>query len=420
MKRYSKILVYLLMVLPTLLMQSCLKDQEDIFDEPAATRLQNYLNEAHNVLKSSEKGWIMEYYPHRNLRYGGNVFILQFDGTQVTVRSEQTGDASKSETSYYKFSGDNGPLLTFDTYNELFHLYATPNGQMYQGYDGDFEFVIDSYNENEVVLHGKRTHNEIHMYRLTEDGEAYLSRVIAKSGELKYAGAKGQIGTSEDVVGLIDIDSRELELNDGTTTVKTSFCYTDRGIRLYKALEMGGTSFSALDYDEETEMYTSTGSDGQTISLKAGYPDGWKSYYDLVGTYTIKGTKINVNVVADEVDKTFILKNMSEDGDIVANYNPFFGSINIPLQPVGSFTGSDGNKYYVSLCGYNDDYVTWSEDVIFKGRNTEDGEGGFSISMRNSEYFSMLLGVFDNEKRSGTSWGGADVEFPNPFVFIRK
>ena len=53
----NKILIYLLMALPTLMLTSCLKDQEDKFSEASGNRMQSYLENAQNVLTSSEKGW---------------------------------------------------------------------------------------------------------------------------------------------------------------------------------------------------------------------------------------------------------------------------------------------------------------------------------------------------------------------------
>lgn len=45
MKLY-KTLLYVLMILPALLLQSCLKDQEDIFDTPSSIRMQEVLDNA--------------------------------------------------------------------------------------------------------------------------------------------------------------------------------------------------------------------------------------------------------------------------------------------------------------------------------------------------------------------------------------
>ena len=62
MKLY-KTLLYVLMILPALLLQSCLKDQEDIFDTPSSIRMQEVLDNAKKVLTSSEEGWAFDYYP---------------------------------------------------------------------------------------------------------------------------------------------------------------------------------------------------------------------------------------------------------------------------------------------------------------------------------------------------------------------
>lgn len=87
MKR-NKVLTYLVLMLPALLFQSCLKDQDDVFDESSAARMENYLNEAQRVLMSSEEGWALDYYPETNRVYGGFTYTLKFGKSEVAVRSE--------------------------------------------------------------------------------------------------------------------------------------------------------------------------------------------------------------------------------------------------------------------------------------------------------------------------------------------
>jgi len=53
----KNIILFLLMALPTLLLTSCLKDQEDLFTESASQRTTTYLAKAKKVLTSSENGW---------------------------------------------------------------------------------------------------------------------------------------------------------------------------------------------------------------------------------------------------------------------------------------------------------------------------------------------------------------------------
>ena len=104
MKLY-KTLLYVLMILPALLLQSCLKDQEDIFDTPSSIRMQELLDNAKKVLTSSEEGWAFDYYPDRNLAYGGYAYTVKFDNQKVTVGSELA--PGTFESSLYKLTNDN-------------------------------------------------------------------------------------------------------------------------------------------------------------------------------------------------------------------------------------------------------------------------------------------------------------------------
>ena len=74
----KNIILFLLMALPTLLLTSCLKDQEDLFTESASQRTTTYLAKAKKVLTSSENGWVLNYYPDREQSYGGTPFTMKF------------------------------------------------------------------------------------------------------------------------------------------------------------------------------------------------------------------------------------------------------------------------------------------------------------------------------------------------------
>ena len=52
------------MLLCALTFQSCLKDDEEVFDKNPSERLQQYISEAKKVLTSAENGWLLEMYPH--------------------------------------------------------------------------------------------------------------------------------------------------------------------------------------------------------------------------------------------------------------------------------------------------------------------------------------------------------------------
>ena len=181
----NNILLFLLMALPTLLLTSCLKDQEDFFPESASERTTNYLNNVKKVLTSSENGWVLNYYPDRDLSYGGYVYTLKFDEDNVEVFSEISSEDVPSIKSSYLLKNEDGPVLTFDTYNKYMHLFATPHGSSgaggYEAYDGDFIFIVMKISEdqNTITLKGNRSGNIMYMQRLTSDetAESYINKI---------------------------------------------------------------------------------------------------------------------------------------------------------------------------------------------------------------------------------------------------
>ena len=65
--RLNKLFIATLLAFSTLAFQSCLKDQEDFFDESSSERMQAVLENTKAVLTSSDNGWIFDYYPDHNL-----------------------------------------------------------------------------------------------------------------------------------------------------------------------------------------------------------------------------------------------------------------------------------------------------------------------------------------------------------------
>jgi len=109
------------------LMTSCLKDQEDTFDKPSAQRAEESIAANYQILAGAEHGWLMQYYPSPYRTYGGyNVFMKFTADGKVTVASD-IDDPEATAESNYKITQSAGVVLSFDTYNEIFHLFSTPD-----------------------------------------------------------------------------------------------------------------------------------------------------------------------------------------------------------------------------------------------------------------------------------------------------
>lgn len=151
--------IYLVVLICSFGLAGCTSETESLFEGTSADRIEKKLEEAKEILVSAPNGWLMEYYPSTLQFYGGyNVLASFTEDGNVTI-SADIADASQKATSFYNLKEQAGPVLTFDTYNEIFHFFAEPNsgiGATGIGMEGDYEFTIMSASKEEIVLKGKK------------------------------------------------------------------------------------------------------------------------------------------------------------------------------------------------------------------------------------------------------------------------
>lgn len=404
MKKHT-ILAVLLLAIPSLLLQSCLKDQEDAFDQPSSIRMQNYLDNTQQTLMSSPNGWLLEYFPDKNQAYGGYTFTLRFTADSVYTNCEL--DPGYDYGSLYRLTSDDGPVLTFDTYNPVLHYFSTPSEDAYEAFGGDFELVIDSVGADVIKLHGKRSLTTMYMYKMTEDANSYLAKVLAMSEGLLFASANGSIGSLA-TEGNVDLDNRQITLTSGELSGSSAYVFTDKGIRMYKPIKLGDVVVTEIGLDTSDFKLVGTAKTGETIDLKLVKPDAWKSFQELVGTYAFNSeTPRDVDVAANPDGVSYTLTGFSEDGPIQATYNKGAGSMNIAAQFCGQWNGYD---LYLCPC----DGSTYSTSGVFKGVNSEK-DGVLSITFTNSDYPTFWIFAF----RGGSNAGYLE-KLASPMVLTRK
>ena len=173
---------------------SCDNEQEDIFDETAAHRLNHALEEYQGYLSSAENGWVMEYFANNN--EAGYPILMKFDAAgSVTMAGKNavaTGGKYMEQKSLYELIADNGPVLTFDTYNNILHAFSNPeddpnteDNEQGLGHEGDFEFVIYEATPDYFHFKGKKYGLDIYMYKLPADmvWEEYYTTIDAIRNE---------------------------------------------------------------------------------------------------------------------------------------------------------------------------------------------------------------------------------------------
>lgn len=288
----KKIFFYIMFAVAGLSLQSCLHDDDEIFDKPAAERINEAVANAKEVLTSSQEGWVMHYYVGREYAYGGLNLAMKFTDGKVQMYNET---AKKSDGSYisavstYKITRDQGPVLAFDTYNDLLHVYGDPAGSGptdVDGWEADYEFVIMNISEdqNTITLQGKKFNNTIVLERLNRPVAEYFDAATKMAESLTNAGilaytvgdkkAKFYPGSSEYSVKYVD-DKGEV------ASLSVPFTSTDKGVLFNEPIELFGDTLKGINAKDTATVndvltantIVASNDDSKTFSLSKDLSD---------------------------------------------------------------------------------------------------------------------------------------------------
>ena len=137
----KKLFAYTLLSLFTLGFSSCLRDDKQLFDSSPATRLDAIITQEKQLLESSPQGWILQYYAGKDYTGAGYTLLMKFENGKVSIMGDN-GDPELIATSDYDIVKDQGPVLTFPTFNAVIHPLASASLGHPEGIQGDYEFVI--------------------------------------------------------------------------------------------------------------------------------------------------------------------------------------------------------------------------------------------------------------------------------------
>lgn len=261
----KKILLYIMVIAGMASLQSCLHDDKVVFSESAAERLEHSTENAKKVLESATNGWAMQYYLGEGYTGAGITYLVKFENGKADVALDQTRDASRISHSSYDVVKDQGPVLTFNTFNELMHAFANP----YQDGTtdgGDFEFTVMSVSNDTIVLKGRTTGNKMQMVRLPESTswDDYISDILTFSSEMFPRYRLMVDGQEQGVVNFYDSD-RRLVYNEGDGSEEYPYCVNPDGVQMPEALVADAHHF----VQKEGEMnMTATDADGKTVTLE--------------------------------------------------------------------------------------------------------------------------------------------------------
>lgn len=255
---------------------ACTSDVDNYFPESAPERATKTVAEVKKILQEAPNGWRMEYYG--DMTYGGYNVLCQFKGDSVQIASEKAGknheaglDASGNlitETSlaHYSVNQSMGVVISFDTFNKLFHYFADPKNEDYgeagTGFGGDFEFRVLKYSPDSIQLQGLKHGDRIMLYPMKADMDwaSYLKEVenvknyMASSSYTLLA----DNDTLAEVTQYGDYHSLIFQYPDSTGEMKAyayPYIITPEGYKFYREIEIGGKKFTnfSKDFNDATD-----------------------------------------------------------------------------------------------------------------------------------------------------------------------
>ncbi|MDR1369836.1 MAG: DUF4302 domain-containing protein [Dysgonamonadaceae bacterium] len=303
-------IIYLSLIIPLFLMNACLHDEKEVFDEPASIRMQKALSEYGQLLASSETGWFADYYPEDDYGIGGYAMFFKFNsnGTvDVSCEIETNAPAMEVKTSQWEMTPDQGPVISFSTYNPVMHYFSEPYSWDADGRRGDYEFIVMKAGKDTIEMKGKKHGNLFVLRRNTGnlDSKTYFQEIAQLEDKLSEFGTFGFMlkGTR---IGMVAVVDRTLSLgykdeNNEDQIVKVSYTFTPSGIRLSEPYTFQDATMQNFTWNAQEEKYVCTDPNIDAF-LDVYFPEDYElRYSEVLGKWNIRYHGASTTTWVDEV-----------------------------------------------------------------------------------------------------------------------
>ena len=389
-----------------------LHDDTELFGEPAAERLEKNVAADKTLLESAANGWELHLWTGKDYSGGGYTYFMKFANDKVNVSSD-IAPANMKTTSSYDVISDQGPVLTVNTYNEIFHYLAEPSMDDDDGEQQDYEFVIMRTTNDSIYLRGKKWGNHMVMTRVAESTswEDEINKIQQMDEDLMRTFS---LVEGNDTLGGVSLgDDRILTYTDKSGYKKIPYYVSTKGITLAKPLEVNGKALQELDYDADDMSLNPDGATAQGVKLSVKLPKNYMKYSEFAGDYNMTtywgASKLTLHLVPAGDGKTYLLKGMNANFDLTLTYDKTSGTLSLNTQHL-----IDVGDNQVWLCGWNafgEGYLTWSTDAgMIVSRDTN--EAGTVLKFEPNDYVglttdSFILVLFSGSPSNDTYKGNA-------------
>ena len=391
-----------------------LHDDTELFGEPAAERLEKNVAADKTLLESAANGWELHLWTGKDYSGGGYTYFMKFANDKVTVSSD-IAPANMKTTSSYNVISDQGPVLTVNTYNEVFHYLAEPSMDDDDGEQQDYEFVIMRTTNDSIYLRGKKWGNHMVMTRVAESTswEDEINKIQQMDNDLMRTFA---LVEGNDTLGNVSLsDDRILTFtNKSGGYKKIPYYVSTKGITLAKPLEVNSKSMQELTYNADDMSLNPVEATAQGLKLGVLVPKNYMKYAEFAGDYNMTtnlgASKLTLHLVPAGDGKTYLLKGMNANYDLTLTYDKATGALNLNTQHL---LDVNGNQLW--LCGWDkpvgQGYYTWSTDAgMIISRDIS--QQGTVLTFEPNDYaglttYSFILVLFSGTPSKNTILGSA-------------
>ena len=369
----------LYMAAAVLLAAACTPEEDDIFSDSSANRADAAIEADMQVLTGAANGWLMEYYPEMSQTYGGYNILLSFseDG-HVTVAGDIVA------TSLFSVKQSAGIVLSFDTYNEIFHFFSDPGnsqggGNAY-GLEGDYDFLILEATPQQVKLKGKKSGNYAVLTPMEGDWAAYIQEVQAAEAAMQANSYQISDGTN---TASVSVNYRNMTISyqegEEALSMPAPFIVTPTGYKFYEPITLWGKTLTGFTYDAASDSFTETSGTGITMikiipPINEQFVSGdWYITYDGLGSFGKPYFNIVMQSLAaggEELIWAFMGSSLYGSYGFNFNSSGYGGVLNYDYELIGedkiamvfNFTGAGNGVWYhnnmnfhyaLNVFGYN-------------------------------------------------------------------
>lgn len=179
--------------------------------------------------------------------------FVKFNADNTVTAANEFFEEGTRATSHFKLEQSQGVLLSFDEYNEIFHIFSDPAnilqvGDNGKGFEGDFEFRVIKAEADRFELQGKKHGQKIVMTRVAQDlnWDNYFKAVEDMEKLLSYKTYAIEFGGEAPLT--IARSNRTFTYHDAETDkdVLIPYIVTDQGLKFKKPIVIGTDSINML------------------------------------------------------------------------------------------------------------------------------------------------------------------------------